>query len=125
MDKIKKNKQFGYLFFCFLFAISILNFFISNKINYISISLSLIFLVITIFKPMLFDRLSNVWIKLGELLGKVIAPIIMAIIFFAFITPISFIIRIMGKDLLNTKFSKKKSYWIKREKDIGSMDRQF
>ena len=125
MDKIKKNKHFGYLFFFFLFVFSILNFFISNKTNYISISLSIIFLVITIFKPMLFDRLSNVWIKLGELLGKVIAPIIMAIIFFAFITPISFIIKIMGKDLLNTKFSKKKSYWVKREKDIGSMDRQF
>ena len=125
MDKIKKNKQFGYLFFFFLLVVSILNFFISNKINYIFISLSLIFLVITIFKPMLFDRLSNAWIKLGELIGKVIAPIVMAIIFFVFITPISFIIRIVGKDLLNTKFSKKKSYWIKREKDLGSMDRQF
>jgi hypothetical protein len=74
---------------------------------------------------MLFDRLSNAWIKLGELMGKVIAPIVMAIIFFVFITPISFIIRIMGKDLLNTKFSKEKSYWIKREKDLGTMDRQF
>ena len=74
---------------------------------------------------MLFDKLSNAWIKLGELIGKVIAPIVMAIIFFVFITPISFIIRIVGKDLLNTKFSKKKSYWIKREKDLGSMDRQF
>ena len=125
MDKDKKNKQFGYLFFFFLLLISIFNFFNSNKINYIFISLSLIFLVITIFKPMLFDRLSNTWIKLGELIGKVIAPIVMAIIFFVFITPISFIIRIVGKDLLNTKFSKKKSYWIKREKDLGSMDRQF
>ena len=125
MDKIKKNKQFGYLFFFILLVISIFNFFNSNKINYIFISLSLIFLVITIFKPMLFDRLSNTWIKLGELIGKVIAPIVMAIIFFVFITPISFIIRIVGKDLLNTKFSKKKSYWIKREKDLGSMDRQF
>ena len=104
MDKIKKNKQFGYLFFFFLLVISIFNFFNSNKINYIFISLSLIFLVITIFKPILFDRLSNAWIKLGELIGKVIAPIVMAIIFFVFITPISFFIRIIGKDLLNTKF---------------------
>ena len=125
MNKDKKNKQFGYLFFFVLSFISIFIFFNSNKINYIFISLSLIFLVITIFKPMLFDRLSNTWIKLGELIGKVIAPIVMAIIFFVFITPISFIIRIVGKDLLNTKFSKKKSYWIKREKDPGSMDRQF
>ena len=125
MDKIRKNKQFGYLFFLILLVISIFNFFNSNKINYIFISLSLIFLVITIFKPMFFDKLSNAWIKLGELLGRVIAPIVMALVFFIFLTPISFFVRIIGKDLLNTKFSKQKSYWIKREKDLGTMDRQF
>ena len=125
MDKIRKNKQFGYLFFLILLVISIFNFFNSNKINYIFISLSFIFLVITIFKPMFFDSLSNAWIKLGELLGRVIAPIVMALVFFIFLTPISFFVRIIGKDLLNTKFSKQKSYWIKREKDLGTMDRQF
>ena len=125
MDKIKKNKQFGYLFFFFLLVISIFNFFNSNKINYILISLSLIFLIITIFKPILFDKISNIWIKFGELLGMFISPLVMALIFFLFLTPLSFIIRIMGKDLLNTKFSKQKSYWIKREKDAGTMRKQF
>ena len=69
MNKDKKNKQFGYLFFFVLSFISIFIFFNSNKINYILISLSLIFLIITIFKPILFDRISNIWIKFGELLG--------------------------------------------------------
>ena len=125
MNKIKKNKQFGYLFCFFFLLVSIFNFINSDKINYILVGLSLVFLVITIFKPILFDRLSNAWIKLGELIGKVVAPIVMALIFFVFLTPISFFIRIIGKDLLNTKFSKEKSYWIKREKDLGTMDRQF
>ena len=125
MNKDKKNKQFGYLFFFVLFFISIFNFFYSNKINYILICLSLIFLIITIFKPILFDGVSNVWIKFGELLGRFVSPIIMILIFFLFLTPLSFIIRIMGKDLLNTKFSKQKSYWIKREKNIGTMDKQY
>ena len=87
MNKDKKNKQFGYLFFFVLSFISIFIFFNSNKINYILISLSLIF--------------------------------------FLFLTPLSFIVRMMGKDLLNTKFSKQKSYWIKREKNIGTMDKQY
>ena len=125
MNKDKKNKQFGYLFFFVLSLVSIFIFFNSNKINYILISLSLIFLIITIFKPILFDRISNIWIKFGELLGMFISPLVMALIFFLFLTPLSFIIRIMGKDLLNTKFSKQKSYWIKREKNIGTMDKQY
>ena len=125
MRKDKKNKQFGYLFFFVLICISIFNFFNSNKINYILIFLSLIFLIITIFKPILFDGISNIWIKFGELLGVFISPIVMALIFFLFLTPLSFIVRLIGKDLLNTKFSKQKSYWIKREKNIGTMDKQY
>ena len=125
MNKDKKNKQFGYLFFFVLSFISIFIFFNSNKINYILISLSLIFLIITIFKPILFDRISNIWIKFGELLGMFISPLVMALIFFLFLTPLSLIVRIMRRDLLNTKFSKQKSYWIKREKNLGTMDKQY
>ena len=125
MNKDKKNKQFGYLFFFVLSFISIFIFFNSNKINYILISLSLIFLIITIVRPILFDGISNIWIKFGELLGKFISPLVMMLIFFLFLTPLSFIVRMMGKDLLNTKFSKQKSYWIKREKNIGTMDKQY
>jgi Na+/proline symporter len=125
MNKDKKNKQFGYLFFFVLSFISIFIFFNSNKINYILISLSLIFLIITIFRPILFDGISNIWIKFGELLGKFISPLVMILIFFLFLTPLSFIVRMMGKDLLKTKFSKQKSYWIKREKNIGTMNKQY
>ena len=125
MRKDKKNKQFGYLFFFVLICISIFNFFNSNKINYILIFLSLIFLIITIFKPILFDGISNIWIKFGELLGRFISPMVMALIFFLFLTPLSFIVRIIRKDLLNIKFSKQKSYWIKREKNVGTMDKQY
>jgi len=125
MNKIKKNKQFGYLFCLFFLIVSIFNFINSNKINYILAGLSLVFLVITIFKPMLLDKPNYAWIKFGEILGKVISPIVMFLVFFAFLTPLSFIVRILGKDLLNTKFSNQKSYWIKRKKDLGTMDRQY
>ena len=66
-----------------------------------------------------------VWIKLGEILGRFVAPIVMAIIYFIILTPTGLLMRLIGKDFLNTKFSKNNSYWIKREKNIGSMKRQF
>ena len=51
--------------------------------------------------------------------------IISAIVYFIVITPIGLLLRIFGKDLLGIKFLKKKSYWIKRDKDLGSMKNQF
>jgi len=33
--------------------------------------------------------------------------------------------RIFGKDFLNLKSSEENSYWIKREKNIGTMNKQF
>ena len=69
--------------------------------------------------------LKKGWIKLGEILGKFIAPIVMGFIYFVVITPIGILLRLFGKDLLNIKFNKNKSYWIKREKNVTTMKRQF
>ena len=49
----------------------------------------------------------------------------MAIIYFFIITPIALVMRSVGKDLLKIKLQKTQSYWVKREKKIGTMKRQF
>ena len=74
----------------------------------------------------LLSPLNKAWVKLGEILGFVIAPIIMALVYFFFLTPISLIVRIFGKDLIGLKFDKnKESYWIKRKNNVSSMHKQF
>ena len=71
-------------------------------------------------------QLNNLWIKFGEILGKVIAPIVMAVVYFLILTPISLLVRLFGKDLIEMKFNNNiKSYWIKRKKHLGTMDKQF
>ena len=69
--------------------------------------------------------LNKTWVKFGELLGRIIAPLVMALVYFIILTPISLLLRVFGKDLLNLKYSKENSYWIKRDKNIGTMDKQF
>jgi len=59
------------------------------------------------------------------MLGNIISPIIMLLVFFLIVTPLSFVIKALGKDLLKLKFLKSDSYWIKREKSINTMDKQF
>ena len=67
-----------------------------------------------------------IWVKFGELLGKIIAPIVMALVYFVVLTPISLILRLIKKDILKLKILKNAdSYWIKRIKKIGSMKKQF
>jgi hypothetical protein len=50
----------------------------------------------------------------------------MGIVFFLVVTPIGFIMRLMGKNLLGLKKdNNKKSYWIKKNNHKTSMKKQF
>ena len=125
MEKISSNRSFGILF-CIVFAlISVWPIIDGGSLRVWSISISVIFLILGLLNSQLLKPLNFIWIKFGELLGKIFAPIVMAIIYFVIITPIGLVMRLIGKDLLNTKFLKNNSYWIKREKKVGSMKRQF
>ncbi len=123
--KKSSEKSFGILFSIVFFLIAIWFFLEDGKIIFWALALSFIFLFVAFLKKELLKPLNIAWIKLGEILGKIIAPLVMALIFFFILTPLSFIIRIFGKDLLKLKLSKDNSYWIKREKNITTMDKQF
>ncbi len=125
MEKIGSNRSFGILFFVVFAIIAIWPLMNDEVIRIWPIPISFIFLVLGLLNSKLLNPLNLVWIKFGELLGRVIAPLVMAAIYFIIVTPIGLFMRLIGKDLLNTKFLKNKSYWIKREKNISSMKRQF
>tara|TARA_Y100000813_G_C23886605_1_gene222876 strand:+ start:261 stop:551 length:291 start_codon:yes stop_codon:yes gene_type:complete len=82
---------------------------------YILGSICGIFLIITITNAKILLPLNKLWMKLGILLGIIISPIIMGIIFFGIFTPIAFLMRLSGRDELRLHFKKKKTYWIDRK----------
>jgi hypothetical protein len=123
--KKSSEKSFGVTFSVLFFLIGIWPLLSLEEIRIWSLILSIIFLALAFFQPKLLKPLNYSWIKLGEVLGTIIAPLIMALVFFIILTPTSFIVRIMGKDLLRLKFSKKNTYWLKRSKNITTMDKQF
>ena len=126
MNKKSSNKSFGILFFVVFLGLGLWPLINDNNPNIYLIIISIIFLILGLLNSKLLSPLNLFWIKFGELLGKIIAPIVMAIIYFFILTPISLIVRLFGKDLLGLKFSKQlKTYWIKRKKDLGSMNKQF
>jgi hypothetical protein len=120
----KNNITFGILFFIFFLIIGLFPLISVGIIRVWSVVLSLGFLIITIIRPNLFTFLNKLWIKFGILLGKIVSPIVMGLVFFFVVTPIGVFVRILKKDVMGLKRGAS-SYWINREDKIQSMKKQF
>ena len=127
MDDIKvgSNRSFGIVFFVFFLLVSLYPLINEENVRFWSLAVSGIFLILGILNSNLLSPLNKIWFKFGIFLGRIISPIIMGIIFFLVVTPIGFIMRILGKDLLNLKYSDSQSYWIKKSDLKSKMKNQF
>ena len=123
--KISSNRSFGIVFFVVFFLIALYPLINNEDIRIWSLIISLIFLILGLINSRILNPLNKLWFKFGILLGKVVSPIIMGIIFFLVVTPIGFIMRILGKDVLNLKFNANKSYWIEKTGPKSKMKNQF
>ncbi len=127
MDNIKigSNRSFGIVFFVVFLIIALYPLINNKDIRLWSLIVSLIFLVLGLINSQILTPLNRLWFKFGIFLGKIISPIIMGIIFFLVVTPIGFIMRALGKDLINLKFNNDKSYWIEKTGPKSKMRNQF
>jgi hypothetical protein len=122
--KTKSNVTFGILFFILFLIIGFYPLKSDGVVRVWSIFLSLVFIIVTIIKPNLLTFLNKLWIKFGILLGKIISPIVLSLIFLFVVTPTGMLIRILKKDVMGLK-REKSSYWINREDKLQSMKKQF
>ena len=126
MKSNSSNRSFGLLFFIVFMVVGLWPTIKGETANIYLILISLFFLIFGLINSKILSPFNKAWIKFGEILGLIIAPIIMALVYFIILTPISLILRMFGKDLLGLKFLKKQdTYWIKRVKKLGTMKKQF
>ena len=128
MDKKEiqpSNKNFGLVFFFVFLIISIYHLLHGDDLNIWFLITAFVFLILGLLNSIILTPLNKIWFRLGIILGKIISPIIMGIVFFFIVTPIALLMRLIKKDLLNLKFDKKKSYWIKKEDKNNKMKNQF
>lgn len=123
--KISSNRSFGVVFFIVFLLIALYPLLNNNEIRLWSLIVSVLFLILGILNSKILSPLNKIWFKFGLLLGKIISPIIMGVIFFLVVTPIGFIMKLLGKDLINLKFNNEKSYWIKKSGPKSEMKNQF
>tara|TARA_B100001248_G_scaffold196771_1_gene151360 strand:+ start:236 stop:625 length:390 start_codon:yes stop_codon:yes gene_type:complete len=123
--KIGSNKSFGIVFFIVFLLVALYPLINNGDLRIWSFIIAIIFLILGLINSKVLTPLNKLWFKFGLLLGRVISPLIMGIIFFLVVTPTALIMRIIGKDLLSLKFNNKKSYWIEKTGPKSKMKDQF
>ena len=116
LPKLPSNRNFGIIFFVVFLIISFYPLTYDKDITKWSLVISIIFLILGLINSKILTPLNRLWFEFGMLLGRIISPIIIALLFFVVVTPIGLIMRLLRKDLLNLKYNKdSKSYWIKKK----------
>ena len=75
---------------------------------------SALFVLVAFWAPQILSPLNRLWFSLGLLLGKIVSPIVLGLIFFLLITPVSLVTRLFGRDELKIKKRTVESYWVDR-----------
>ena len=119
------NKNFGIVFFIFFLICSLYPLLNDESINPLLLLISIIFLILGLLNSKILKPLNILWFKFGILLGRIVSPLIMIIIFFLIVTPIGILMRLLAKDLLFLKYNDKETYWIEKSGPKSKMKNQF
>ena len=127
MKKIKvgSNRSFGIVFFIVFLLIALYPLVNNETVRLWSAVIAILFLILGLINSQILTPLNILWFKFGMLLGKIVSPIIMGLIFLLIVTPTGLIMRVLNKDLLKLKKNNSKSYWINRTITKTNMKNQF
>ena len=110
------DRAFGLVFAGLFVVIACWPLFYAEAPRWWAFGVAAVFAVIAVWRPALLAGPNRLWIKFGLLLGKVVSPIVLAILFYVIIAPIGLLMRLTGKDPLRLKLdSATNSYWIPRK----------
>tara|TARA_B100000686_G_C16768304_1_gene963316 strand:- start:2128 stop:2511 length:384 start_codon:yes stop_codon:yes gene_type:complete len=123
--KISSNRSFGIVFFIVFFIVSIYPLFKNGDLRVWSLVISIIFLALGLINSKFLTPLNKLWFRFGLLLGSIVSPLVMGLIFFLVVTPTSIFMRILRKDILNLKKNDKNTYWIEKSGPKSKMRNQF
>ncbi len=119
--ELPSNRKFG-VFFTIVFAVAAAYSYYSANVTlaYVFITAASIFLLVTLIKSDALIPLNKLWMRFGLLLGMIVSPIVLGVIFFGLFTPYALVMRLTGRDELRLKLDEKTSHWIIRYDPITS-----
>lgn len=127
--EIGSDRAFGIVFASVFLVVSLWPLLSGGAIRvWAAIASALTFAAAT-FCPSLLTYPNRLWTKFGILLGRIVSPVALGIIFYLVVTPTGLLMRLLGKDPLRLKSDPNgQSFWIPRDPPgppPGSMTNQF
>ena len=120
------EKSFGVVFSIVFLIVALYPLINSAGLRIWALVVSIIFFLLAFLAPKILVLPNKLWFKFGLLIGSIVAPIVMAFVYFVTVLPTGLIMRLLGKDLLKQKLDKNaKSYWVKRSEPMGSIKINF
>jgi hypothetical protein len=78
-------------------------------------ALAAILASIALFAPVWLGPINRGWFRFGLLLGRIVSPLVLAIMFYLVVTPVALFARLRGADPLKLRFDPRcASYWVAR-----------
>lgn len=106
------EKSFGVVFSVLFLLIGVYPFISGGDWGLTSLTVSFVLIIVTFFRPKFLTIPSKLWLKTGRVMGSVISPVVMSLIYFLVFTPIGLFVRLRGIDILKKKFDENaNSYW--------------
>jgi hypothetical protein len=110
------NRTFGFVFGVFFVLIGAWPLLHAGSPRWWALAVAAVFALVAAWRPTLLAGLNRWWMKLGLLLGRIVSPIALGLLFYFVFTPIGLIMRLLGKDpLLLRRDAGATSYWRRRE----------
>ena len=117
-NNLPQNRSFGFLFLTVFSLLSGYFFIYGNlKVSALIAFLAVLFLLASLFKPSVLTPLNYYWMKFGLLLGRIVSPIVISLIYVVIIVPYGLLGRVIGRDALRLHPKGDESFWVKREID--------
>ena len=124
--KVGSIRSFGIVFFFVFTIIALYPLLTNHEIRFWSLIIGFIFLFLGLVNSPLLKPLNLIWFKFGLFLGKLIAPIIMGIVYFIVVFPTFLMLKLFKRNYLNIKYERNKSsYWINVNNKQNTMRDQF
>src|SRR5579872_33881 len=112
--RMGSERSFGFVIAGVLCVISAIRLWKGESILYPAIG-ALVFAASAMLVPQLLRPLNILWFRFGLLLHAVVTPIILGLMFYTTITPLGWLMRVLGKRPLALAFDpSRQSYWIHR-----------
>lgn len=116
------EKNFGIVFAVVFLIVALWPLYYGGEIRFWAIALSVTFLALGFWIPGFLKPLNIAWFYFGLALGKIVAPIVLTIIFVLVVVPTGVIARLLGKDPLQLKRSNQPTYWVDRTDHDKTVD---